>query len=44
MASNTSGIDAWAEVTISGGGNPAWDDVTGKPSEFPPETHGHDGC
>ena len=25
-----------------GGGNPAWDDVTGKPTEFNPAEHGHD--
>ena len=33
--------EAWAEVTISGGGAPAWDDVTGKPADYPPSAHDH---
>lgn len=27
-----------------GGGSLAWDDVTGKPTTFPPSTHGHDNA
>ena len=33
----------WKSVNTSGGsgGDITWDDITGKPSEFPPEAHGH---
>ena len=33
---------AWEEVTIPDGGSSAWDDITGKPSEYPPEAHTHE--
>lgn len=31
----------YVEANAGGGGSPDWDDVTGKPSTFPPETHSH---
>lgn len=37
-------IDAaldYVEANAGGGGSPDWDDVTGKPSTFPPATHSH---
>ena len=30
-----------ARISASGGGSPTWSSVTGKPTEFPPEAHGH---
>lgn len=34
---------AWAEVVIPEQTDPTWDSITGKPSEFPPAAHNHDG-
>lgn len=33
---------AWVEVTGGGGGSTDWDDITNKPSTFPPSSHTHD--
>lgn len=33
--------EAWAEVVIPDGGASSWDDLTGKPTQFPPESHNH---
>ena len=33
---------SWVEVTGGGGGSTDWDDITNKPSTFPPESHTHD--
>ena len=35
--------EAWAEVVIPEQTDPAWDSITGKPSEYPPAAHNHDG-
>jgi hypothetical protein len=32
---------AWSEVVIPEAGASSWNDLTGKPTEFPPESHNH---
>ena len=32
---------AWAEAVTPGGGASSWNDLTDKPTEFPPESHNH---
>jgi len=34
--------EAWAEIVIPDAGASSWNDLTDKPTEFPPETHGHE--
>lgn len=39
---NGQSIIGTSDITISGGpGGTAWEDITGKPSTFPPEGHTH---
>ena len=33
--------ETWEEVVIPSGGASSWDDLTDKPTEFPPESHNH---
>ena len=35
--------EAWAEVVIPDAGASSWNDLTDKPTEFPPSAHNHDG-
>ena len=35
--------EAWAEVVIPDAGASSWNDLTDKPTEFPPAAHNHDG-
>ena len=35
-------VDGLQDALDAAGGTPAWDDVTGKPTEFPPEAHNQD--
>jgi hypothetical protein len=38
---NTDFATGWADVEGGGGGASTWDDITGKPSTFPPSAHTH---
>ena len=35
--------EAWAEIVIPDAGASSWNDLTDKPTEFPPASHNHDG-
>ena len=35
--------EAWAEVVVPDAGASSWNDLTDKPTEFPPASHNHDG-
>lgn len=34
-------VGAWLLIPVESGGDVAWDDVTSKPSTFPPDSHNH---
>jgi hypothetical protein len=36
------GVDGWSSLIFSSGGASSWNELQGKPTEFPPAEHGHE--